>query len=326
MGFVHGELTSLLWGGAFGFAWSYVQVARALVARHPTVRNPLGRLEPLVPGGLTFRTAQPPPTPAFFHWTLVVEGRHSPSRAFIRTRGLEAVSELPLDLPRGRYEVSARWEMHDLLGFSRLVPPARWTASMTVEPPALPFSPPPPPATKAGPWRPRRAGRRTGDPFDVRPYLPGDDLRRLHWPLFAHSGTAFVRTAEPSPPPTGHQFLVLDTEAASEEVLDDRIGRLVTWLRLLDGQNAGWTLAIPSAGVTLNASPGTALAGLTPAEFPEALGEAGWPEAVTLVTGPKSRGAEALARRLAASRRRCRPVVVPVPPVPQPPSPPWWSR
>lgn len=301
-------------------------VARIVVARHPSARHPQGRLEALVPGQLTFRTGLLPPAPAFFHWTLVVEGRHSFQRAFTRTENLQGVTELPLELPRGHYLVSARWEMTDLLGFSRLVPATRWTTTITVEPAPLPFSPPPPPATRSGPWRPRRAGRRTGDPFDVRPYLPGDDLRRLHWPLFAHSGTAFVRTAEPSPPPTGHQFLILDTEAATEEVLDDRLGRLLSWLKLLDTQNAGWTLAIPAIGVTVNASAGPVLAALSPAGFPEAPGEAAWPEAVTLVTGPQSRGAEVLSRRLVATRRRCRPVFIPAPSFSPPPVSPWWQR
>jgi len=134
-----------------------------------------------------------------------------------------------------------------------------------------------------------------------------------------------VRTAEPTPPPSGHQFLILDTEADTEEILDDRLGRLVTWLAQLEQGGTGWTLAIPAAGLWLQTNPGPVLAALEPAQLPDLL-DPQWPETVTLLTGPGSRGAAALARRLALSRRRYRPVVVPLPGEVALAPRPWWGR
>jgi len=326
VGFLHGELTSLLWGGAFGFLWAYVVTARMVTRLSSRVTNPRGSLE-VIPGpSLVFRTDTRPPAPAFFGWWLRLEGRHSPTRSFDLRVPLAEVTTVPLVLPRGRYQVTARWELCDAFGFTRWVPRAQWDEVVTVEPRARPFDAPPPPPTRRGPWRPRRSGRRTGDPFDVRPYTPGDDLRRLHWPLFAHSGTLFVRTAEPSPPPSGHQFLVLDTEASSEEALDHRLDALVAWIDALEVQGTGWTLVVPAADLTLGpgAAVGSALAPLVPTPFHGPV-DPHWPEVVTLLTGTASAGADRLARNLAASRRSYHPVAIDDPAPASFPSP-WWRR
>ncbi len=37
--------------------------------------------------------------------------------------------------------------------------------------------------------------------LEIRKYMPGDDVRRLHWKLFAHSGELFLRIGESDPPP-----------------------------------------------------------------------------------------------------------------------------
>lgn len=306
-----------------GFCWLYALVVRLVLARHPRVCRPQGRLENGV-GLLRFDGEAFPPVPAFFRWSLRLTAVHSATRRFVREVALESAS-LPVDWPRGRYEVAAVWVLEDLFGFTRLVPQRTWNLVVVVEPLPLPFSPPPPPATRPGPWRPRRAGRRAGDPFDVRPYTPGDDLRRLHWPLYAHSDVPFVRTAEPSPPPTGHQFLVLDLEAPDETALDERLGQLVTWLNVLDAQGTGWTLVVPAVDRSLHGAAGPVLAALTPAVLPDRPIDPTWPETVTLVTGAHSRGAARLARGLAATRRRYRPVVLPSRPASASPLP-WWRR
>ena len=325
-GLLHGELTSLLWGGAFGFLWAYVFVARTATSFVEHFRAPRGTLE-AVPGPvLVFRTDTRPTAPAFFGWWLRVEGVHSTARRFERRAPLADSTTLALELPRGVYRVTARWELTDVFGFTRLLPRARWETVVTVEPGTRPFVPPPPPPTRPGPWRPRRSGRRTGDPFDVRAYTPGDDLRRLHWPLYAHSDTLFVRTAEPSPPPAGHQFLVLDTEAASEEELDGRLESLRTWLNTLDAQGTGWSLVVPAADLVVEAANlGPGLAGLVPAPLPDRADPA-WPEVVTLLTGPRSAGGARLARLLAATRRRLHPVVVEVAASAPAAARPWWRR
>ncbi len=308
MGFLHGELTSLLWGGAFGFVWLYVAAARGLTRLHPLAKSPRGTLDPTPSPNLSlrFQTSRLPPAPAFFSWWLCVEGEHAPSRRFSRRVPLLESLTLPLELLRGRYQVTAHWELADVFGLTRFVPAARWRTIVTVEPDARSFRPPPPATTKPGPWKPRRSGQRAGDPFDVRKYTAGDDLRRLHWPLYAHAGVLFVRTAEPSPPPTGHQFLVLDTEAPSEEALDERLGALLTWTNLLDSQGTGWTLQIPAF------EPGTPWAGLHPAPLPEPPPNTS-SQAVVL-TGPGNRASP-----------WGKPWVVPFPTV-KTTKRPWWRR
>lgn len=328
-GLVHGELTTLLWGGAFTFVWLYAMVARALAGRAPGVRWPQGSL--IVDSGnqLVFVTEAKPTAPAFFAWWLRVEGLHSSARRFEVRIPLEAGRKpLVLSPPRGHYQVTARWELTDAFGFTRLIPRARWTAVLVVEPVPLPFSPPRPPATRPGPWRPQRSGRQAGDPFDVRQYAPGDDLRRLHWPLLAHAAQLFVRTAEPSPPPSGHQFLILDTEASSEEDLDERLGRLVTWLAQLQAQGTGWTVVIPAIQKTLRpeAAAGPILAALTPAPLPDEPVPAGWPASVTVLTGPRSQGTARLSQRLISARRRFQSVETPLAQREPSAKRPWWRR
>lgn len=58
-----------------------------------------------------------------------------------------------------------------------------------------------------GPARPRR-----GDNLiDHRPYIPGDDPRRINWKLFGHGGELFVREEEPEPPPRSNILILIDT-------------------------------------------------------------------------------------------------------------------
>lgn len=326
LGFLRGELATLLWGGAFGFLWTYVFAARTLVAWTIGRSPPQGTLAP-VPGiGLVFRPHPRPAAPAFFSWWLRVDGVHSPQRRFNREVPLTDETTVDLSLPRGRYQVIAGWELRDAFGLTRLVPPARWEAEVVVKPEGRPFVPPSPPS-RPGRWTPRKAGRRAGDPFDVRAYVPGDDLRRLHWPLFAHAGTLFVRTAELSPPPWGHQFIVLDTDVLTEDDLDVRLEALSTWLETLDGQQTPWTVAIPSVRVTWGPgqASGTILAGLSPHATSAGPFPASWPQQVTVLTGANT-GPGSLTHRLAATRRRVQPVEVlaPVPLASGRKS--WWRR
>ncbi|MDR1863013.1 MAG: DUF58 domain-containing protein [Treponema sp.] len=55
--------------------------------------------------------------------------------------------------------------------------------------------------------------RRTEDLTDHRPYIPGDDPRRINWKLYGHAGDLFVREGEPEPPPHSRLVILLDTQA-----------------------------------------------------------------------------------------------------------------
>jgi hypothetical protein len=122
--------------------------------------------------------------------------------------------------------------------------------------------------------------------------------------------------------------LVLDTQANSEEDLDDRLERLISWLEILDGQGTGWTLVIPAFDTTLTSreAPGGFLATLTPAPLPDRPVASSWPAMVTLLTGPGSRGAARLAQRLITTRRRFQPVETPPHTLQKQAPPPWWRR
>lgn len=52
---------------------------------------------------------------------------------------------------------------------------------------------------------------KTDDLTDNRPYIPGDDPRRINWKLFGHSGSLFIREGEPEPPPESQYTIILDT-------------------------------------------------------------------------------------------------------------------
>ena len=224
--------------------------------------------------------------------------------------------------------MSAHWVLTDVFGLTRLVPAHRWTGFFTVEPVPRPVSAPPPPAGRPGDRQPRFRGRRSGDPFDVRPYHPGDDLRRVHWPLLAHSGIPFVRTAEPDTPPSGRQFIVLDTDAASEEDLDLRLASLAGWLSGLGAQGVGWVLEIPSAGLTLipGQAHGPALAALVPAPLADTPVPRNWPRTLTFLTGTSSGSAGPWTDQVRASGRRVETIEVPRAVLPAPAPQAWWRR
>jgi hypothetical protein len=54
---------------------------------------------------------------------------------------------------------------------------------------------------------------RTDDLIDHRPYVPGDDPRRINWKLYGHAGGLFVREGEPEPPPHSRLVILIDTLA-----------------------------------------------------------------------------------------------------------------
>jgi hypothetical protein len=56
---------------------------------------------------------------------------------------------------------------------------------------------------------------KTDDLTEQRPYVPGDDPRRINWKLYSHAGELFVRQEEHEPPPHSQFILLLDTDADS---------------------------------------------------------------------------------------------------------------
>jgi hypothetical protein len=54
---------------------------------------------------------------------------------------------------------------------------------------------------------------RTDNLIEHRPYVPGDDPRRINWKLYSHGGELFVREGEREPPPHSHLYILIDTES-----------------------------------------------------------------------------------------------------------------
>ena len=56
--------------------------------------------------------------------------------------------------------------------------------------------------------------RKSDELLDHRPYVPGDDPRRINWKLFSHAplGDLLVREGEPEPPPHSRLLILIDSE------------------------------------------------------------------------------------------------------------------
>jgi uncharacterized protein (DUF58 family) len=60
--------------------------------------------------------------------------------------------------------------------------------------------------------QPEMTFQRTDDLIDHRPYVPGDDPRRINWKLYGHGGGLFVREGEREPPPHSNMLILVDGE------------------------------------------------------------------------------------------------------------------
>jgi uncharacterized protein (DUF58 family) len=60
--------------------------------------------------------------------------------------------------------------------------------------------------------QPEFSFQRTDNLIDHRPYVPGDDPRRINWKLYSHGGGLFVREGEREPPPHSNIVIMADCE------------------------------------------------------------------------------------------------------------------
>jgi hypothetical protein len=112
------------------------------------------------------------------------------------------------------YGPSDGFTIGDALGFFRIripVPQDRLPRLLALPGAAADFSFLPP---QGGGTKRRAASRslRSDNLVDHRPYVPGDDPRRINWKLYGHAGDLFVREEEREPPPQGKLTLLLDTQ------------------------------------------------------------------------------------------------------------------
>lgn len=65
--------------------------------------------------------------------------------------------------------------------------------------------------------------RRSEELIETRKYYPGDDVRRLSWKLYAHSGELFLKIGEETPPPHSRLLVIIESGVDTE-------GRLASYL------------------------------------------------------------------------------------------------
>ncbi|NBC29625.1 MAG: DUF58 domain-containing protein [Spirochaetes bacterium] len=114
-------------------------------------------------------------------------------------------------LARGSYHTwTASIELRDLLGFSRgcvdFPTELHVRALPAVENPGISLRA----GSNVGGERARSPiRRRTDELLETRRYVPGDDIRRVNWKMFARWGELLVRIGEEVPPPRATQHCVL---------------------------------------------------------------------------------------------------------------------
>jgi uncharacterized protein (DUF58 family) len=125
----------------------------------------------------------------------------------------------------------------------------------------------------------RNADRKRSDEFlEIRRYIPGDDVRRINWKLFAHAEDLMLRLGEEEPPPESVTLLLLDPRIDPGTVpavlipgMTDRMASLAARLVLsLSGRGRRVVLSVPETPTPLPVEPGrpgpalSLLAGLGP--------------------------------------------------------------
>ena len=173
------------------------------------------------------------------------QGRSADASVALPAPGSAAQADFPASGPllRGVYRGGSALAAGDAFGFWRSfreLPGGLETAAFP-EPGFGPASAP----RGSGGSRSDLSDRRVRgeDRFDSRPYLPGDDPRRLHWKLFARFGDLFVRPGDLSPPPRKTVRILLDTErpeylrgAVKDYFLDSLVSAALGYARDLEGR------------------------------------------------------------------------------------------
>ncbi len=203
-----------------------------------------------------FWSAYPLPEVPWMNWSLEVVGIHSPGRHWRVEQDLVSQQEAQLSVTclRGCYQLRLYLNLTDRFGFT--VSRHRFSESLEVSVLPNPGQRLPISAltTSSLPDLSSGAPAPSSTIGETRPYLPGDDLRRMNWRLWAHTAQPFVRATEWLPPPLGETLWVLDTSvppgtppSAGEHWLDLRAAALLAAL----AQTRAWHLYIPSSSVHL---------------------------------------------------------------------------
>lgn len=72
------------------------------------------------------------------------------------------------------------------------------------------------PEGKTGVSRGKSTFKRSDDLYEIRPYAPGDDPRKINWKLYAHTGSLMLREGELLPPPSTEYVFLFNTDYPTE--------------------------------------------------------------------------------------------------------------
>jgi len=131
--------------------------------------------------------------------------------------GFENYSSFPVTERGAYYGEFDRFVILDAPGFFRLSFPMPQSTSPRLFALPVPAEETIPVSLKSGGTEQRSEPhyRKSDELTDHRPYVPGDDPRRINWKLYSHAplGELFVREGEPEPPPHSRLLILIDTEA-----------------------------------------------------------------------------------------------------------------
>ena len=215
------ELASILWGIGMGslllcalifsaFAFVLLYRKKEHLLQHLTLIHPTTHLFAGIP--LTFQVSLPPHLlrgfnriPCvllrFCYRVTACKGRTYSWAARIDPKD-PSFSLTPPPPERGDYQgLLGYLQIEDFLGFCRIDMPLPEKERLLILPRPYPASILPTLLVRGGiRIREHRPPSIALEELEIRKYQPGDDIRRLHWKLYAHSGELFFRIGEQDPP------------------------------------------------------------------------------------------------------------------------------
>ena len=144
-------------------------------------------------------------------------------------------------VPRGRYFYRQQYlAFKDLCGFFavQLMQPRSVSRVYTGPPRLQPFEAGSPPELSARTAQDVPQLERTAELYESRPYFPGDDPRKIHWKLYAHTGGLSIKLGAFEPPPVKHVSIYIEAprvlrkqdQKLVEDVFDAFVGRLASFI------------------------------------------------------------------------------------------------
>ena len=253
-GLLRGELLSAVCGGVLmlyaGFAVTAVAVSAlcwkseepdiasggsgftVTPARSKTAQSESAKtFPPCVPGTAAFYTIEfslsPDPT---------AEAAETAACLSIPLQGIQTKYH-PKNLTRGRYFYKRLYlNIRDFAGFfaSAYTQPPCLSVPYIVVQPALPPQKTVFPDLRSRAVNDLPSQERTHELYESRPYFPGDDPRKIHWKLYAHTNTLSIKLGAFEPPPVKRLTIYIEEPVCLKKkerawvvsIFDAFIGRL----------------------------------------------------------------------------------------------------